>query len=101
MADTNSSFETEAQNEPKHTKSEEKYTEKFKVEGKNLVSFIKKVIQDGNAHRIIILDKKDKPLAEIPLTFGIIGMALAPVLVTIAAIAALATECTVLVERKN
>ncbi|MEK7111127.1 MAG: DUF4342 domain-containing protein [Patescibacteria group bacterium] len=39
-------------------------------------------------------------MINIPLTIGIVGAVLAPVLAAVGAIAALVTECTVSVERK-
>jgi hypothetical protein len=38
-------------------------------------------------------------LAEFPLTVGVIGVALLPIWAAIGAIAALATRCTIIVER--
>jgi hypothetical protein len=38
-------------------------------------------------------------LVELPLTIGVVGAALAPALAAVGAIAALVTECTVMVER--
>lgn len=38
---------------------------------------------------------------EIPLTFAVVGAALAPVLVAVGAMAALLTNCTIIVEKKN
>jgi len=38
---------------------------------------------------------------ELPLTIGVVGEALAPVLAAVGAIAALLTECTITVERQT
>ena len=38
---------------------------------------------------------------EIPLTFAVVGTVLAPVLAAIGALAALVTECTITVVRKE
>jgi hypothetical protein len=40
-------------------------------------------------------------LIEVPLTVGLIGAALLPVLAAVGAIAALATDCTIVVERRD
>ena len=38
---------------------------------------------------------------EFPLTFGAIGVVLAPIFAAVGTIAALATHCTIVVERKD
>jgi hypothetical protein len=77
-----------------------KKTETFKVSGEKLIEKIKELIKEGNVRRVIIKDKNDKELFQFPLTFGVIGAALAPVLAAVGAIAALVTECSITVERE-
>ncbi len=73
--------------------------EEFKVKGEDLLGKVKELIHQGNVRRLIIKDKDKKTLIEIPLTVGVVGIVLAPVLAAVGAIAALVTECTILVER--
>lgn len=73
--------------------------EEFKVSGDQLLEKVKKLIKEGNVRRIIIKDKSGKSLVEFPLTVGVVGAVLAPVLAAVGAIAALVTECTITVER--
>jgi hypothetical protein len=75
--------------------------ETYKVNGEDLVKEVKALIKEGNVRRITISDKKGKELVAFPLTIGVIGAVLAPVLAAIGAIAALVTECTITVERKS
>ena len=75
--------------------------EEFRVDGDELVKKVKQLIAEGNVRRIIIKDKDGKTLIEVPLTIGVVGMVLAPVLAAIGAIAALVTECSIIVERKD
>lgn len=75
--------------------------EEFKVKGEDLLAKIKQLINDGNIRRLIIKDKNDKTIIEIPLTLGVVGIVLAPTLAAVGAIAALVTECTILVERDD
>ena len=75
--------------------------EEFKVKSEDLLAKIKQLIEDGNVRRIIIKDKNDKTIIEIPLTVGVIGIVLAPVLAAVGAIAALVSECKILVERSD
>ena len=71
----------------------------FKIKGEKLLETVRKLIAEGNVRRITIKDKKGKTLVELPLTIGVVGAVLAPVLAAIGAIAALVTECTIEVER--
>jgi len=72
--------------------------EEFKVSGEALVDKIKELTHEGNIRRIIIKDKSDRTLVDIPLTFGVIGALLAPQLAAIGAIAALVANATLVVE---
>lgn len=75
--------------------------ETFKVEGEKLVGRVKELIKEGNVRRIIIKDKNGKEIMQFPLTFGLLGAALAPMLAAVGAVAALVTECTITVEREK
>ncbi|MBC7876172.1 MAG: DUF4342 domain-containing protein [Anaerolineales bacterium] len=74
-------------------------TEEFKVEGEKLIAKIKEILHEGNIRKIIIKDKDGKTMMEIPMTFGIVGVLLAPQLAAIGAIAALLGEATLVVEK--
>ena len=74
------------------------YTESFKVAATELVDSVKRLIHEGNVRRVII--KQDgRTVVEFPLTVGVVGTVLAPVLAAVGAIAAVLTECTLEVER--
>lgn len=74
--------------------------EEFKVRGEDVVAKVKQLIKEGNVRRITIKDKEGKSIAEFPLTVGVVGAVLAAPLAAIGAIAALATDCTIAVERE-
>lgn len=76
-----------------------KKTEEFSVNGDDLLKKVKEIIAEGNVRRITVRDKSGKNLVELPLTVGVVGAVLAPILAAIGAIAALVTECTIVVER--
>jgi hypothetical protein len=80
---------------------EKSYHESFKVSGDELLSKVKEIINEGNARRIIIKNEKDETIIEFPLTVGAIGVVLAPVFAAVGTIAALATHCTIIVEKRN
>jgi len=75
-------------------------SESFKVDGENLLKKVKELIKEGNVRKIIIKDKGDKVIVEFPLTLGVVGAVIAPVLAAVGAIAALIGECTISVERE-
>lgn len=75
--------------------------EEFRVNGEDLISKIKEILHEGNVRRIIIKDDKGNTYIEIPLTVGLVGVILLPVWAAIGAIAALAANFTIGVERAN
>lgn len=76
-------------------------TEEFKVNGEDLLKKVKELIKEGNVRRVTVRDKEGKDLIVLPLTLGVVGIALAPMLAAVGAIAALVTECTIVVEREE
>jgi len=75
--------------------------EEFDVSSDDLVKTVKKLIHEGNVRRIVIKDEKGKLLFEIPVTIGVIGTIIAPWLAALGVIGAIATKCTIVVERKE
>ena len=70
------------------------------VEGKGgeLLEQVKRLIAEGNVRRVVV-KQEGQVVAEFPLTVGVVGAVLAPVLAAIGALAALLTRCTIEVER--
>jgi diacylglycerol kinase family enzyme len=75
--------------------------DEYHVHGEELLKKIKELIAEGNVRKITITNKDGKTLVVFPLTFGVIGAVIAPVLAAVGAMAALITECTISVERKE
>jgi len=77
-------------------------SEKFTVDGSQVVEKIKELIHQGNIRRVRLIHK-GRPLIDIPLSVGVPVAAAtvlaAPLLAALGAIAALVTECTIEVER--
>jgi hypothetical protein len=76
-------------------------TEEFKVDGEDVVAFIKRTVQEGNATRIIIKKESGETFIEFPLTIGAVGILIAPLLAAAGTIAALVAKCTIVVERRE
>lgn len=75
--------------------------EELSVSADNLVKRVKELLHEGNVRRISIKDEEGKILLEMPVTVGVVGVILAPWLAALGAIGALATRCTLTVERKE
>ena len=73
--------------------------EEFQVSGDAVISKIKELIHEGNVRRIILKNEEGKTLIEIPLTLGVVGAILLPAWAAIGAIAALAVNLTIVVEK--
>lgn len=83
----------------KTRKTKQPKIQSFKVTGENIMGKIKELIKEGNVRRIVIKNKNGKSIAEFPLTLGVVGTIIAPVLAAIGAVVALVKECTITVEK--
>jgi hypothetical protein len=72
--------------------------ESFKADGSNLAERLKKLIREGNVRRIVV-EHQGKTVAEFPLTAGVFGAVVAPLLAAVGALVALLKDCTIHVER--
>jgi len=75
--------------------------EEFRISGDAVVGKIKELLHEGNVRRIIIKNDEGQTMVEIPLTVGVVGALLVPVWAAIGAIAALAADLTIVVERRQ
>jgi hypothetical protein len=75
--------------------------ESFRVKGEQLLNKIKELIKEGNVRKITIHDHTGKEIMSFPLTLGVVGTLIAPVLAAIGALAALIGDCTITVEREE
>ena|SRR5450631_3478287 len=74
--------------------------EELQVMGEQLLAKVKELIHEGNVRRVII--KQDgHTLVEIPLTFGLAGVILAPTFAAIGVIGALIAQCSIEVVRSE
>ena len=79
----------------------EKIVEEIKVSGEQLLKKVNELIKEGNVRKVTIKDKNGNVILSFPLTFGVVGAVLAPLLAAVGAAAALITECTISVERNK
>lgn len=73
--------------------------EQFRVTGDAVVATIKDLLHKGNIRRITLKNEEGKILFEIPLTVGVVGAILFPVWAAIGAVAALAANLIIVVEK--
>jgi hypothetical protein len=90
---------TEDAPQAEEPKAESTRTQEFKVSGDAVVAKIKELLHEGNVRRIIIKNDDGKTLIEIPLTLGVAGALFLPVWAAIGAIAALAANLTIVIEK--
>lgn len=86
-------------NEAQQPGAKRSYTEEFRVSGESVLAKVKELVHEGNVRRITIKNDDGRTLIEIPLTLGVIGTVLLPVWAAIGAIAAMAANLTIAVER--
>lgn len=76
-----------------------RWTEEIKVAGEELLGTVKKLIHEANVRRVIIHNSEGKTVIEIPLVFGVAGIALLPTLAAVGLVGALITDCSITVVR--
>lgn len=77
------------------------WQERIQVQGEELVQKVKEIIREGNVRRITVKNEEGKTLLEIPVTIGALGALLLPTLAALGVIAALVTQSTIVVERRE
>jgi len=80
-------------------------TEVFEVSGDEVVAKAKALVKEGNIRQLILKTEEGNTLIEVPVTVGV-GVAaglvlLAPVWAAIGALAAIAKDLTLVVEREE
>lgn len=74
------------------------FWESIKVKGDQVVATVRRLVHEGNVRRIAV-KQGGRTLVEFPMTVGVVGTLIAPVLAAVGALAALLSECTIEVER--
>jgi hypothetical protein len=75
--------------------------EEYTVSGSSLVDRVRELLHEGNVTRVIVKDEAGKTLLEIPATVGVVGVVVAPWLAALGVVAALVTNCRIIVERRE
>ncbi len=83
------------------TQEQRSFSEEFRVTGEEVLAKIKELVHEGNIRAITIKNEEGRVLVTFPLSIGVVGALLLPQLAAIGAIAAIATRCTIVVERTD
>jgi Domain of unknown function (DUF4342) len=75
------------------------FWESVKIEGEELVGKIAYILREGNVRRVIIR-QDERVLMEFPLSVGVVGVMLAPILAAVGAAAVMIKDCTIDIERE-
>ena len=78
--------------------SEPTVWETIKVQGGQVVDELKKLLHEGNVRRVVVM-QRGRSVAEFPVTVGVVGALVAPVLAAIGALVAVLADCSIDVER--
>lgn len=73
-------------------------SKEFEMSAEQIISQVRELIREANVRRIVVRHKGDV-LLDVPLSAGVVGALLSPGLAAFAVLAAIATDCKILVER--
>jgi hypothetical protein len=82
-----------------HTSAKRTRREEYKVKGEKIVAKIRELVREGNVRHVVIKNEDGKTLIEFPVTVGVAGALLLPVWAAIGALAAVVSNCKIVVER--
>ena len=72
--------------------------ETIRLQGSEILEKLKQIIHEGNARKVVI-KQGENIVAEFPLTAGVVGALVAPVLAAVGALVALLKDCSIEVDR--
>jgi hypothetical protein len=72
----------------------------FRADSDQIIEKLETLIHEGNVRRVLV-EHDRRTIAEFPLTAGIVGVLLAPVLAAIGVLIAMTENCTIRVEREG
>jgi hypothetical protein len=84
----------------RHAVSNQSIWETLKGDSQAIIERLKTLIHEGNVRRVVV-QHEGRTIAEFPVTAGVIGALLAPLLAAIGAIFALLKDCTIKVEKNK
>lgn len=80
--------------------AEQTWWQKLNTQGAALLDELKEIVREGNVRRVVV-KQGTRTVAEFPLTAGVVGVVLAPIVAAIGVLVALLSDCTIEVEREG
>ena len=77
------------------------FTEELKVEGKELVDTVKRLVHEGNVRRVVVRNPEGRTILDVPVNAGVLGAVVFPMIATLATIAVYAARYTLIIERSG
>lgn len=85
--------------------ADRKWVEEIEVAGRDLVDRVQNLLREGNVRRVILEDASGTRLIELPLTAGVavggVAVLAVPVVAALGALAALVTNCKLVIVRAD
>ena len=75
------------------------FTEEIHISADKLVETVKDLIHQGNVRHIVVKNPQGHTLIEVPVTVGLIGIVVAPIIAAVAAVAVFAADFTIVITR--
>lgn len=82
------------------TTQQKTYIEELESLGEQVLERVRELIREGSVQRIVI-KQEGRTIIEIPLTFGVVGVFLAPTLAATGLLSALMAKCSIEVIRNE
>lgn len=76
-------------------------TDQHRMTGEDVTTQVKRLVHEGNVRRVVVKSREGHTIVEFPLTVGVIVTIIVPVWVAIGAVVALATGCSIEVEKRT
>ena len=78
---------------------EKSWSEEFTVASSQVIDMVKKLVQEASVRRIVVKNETYDFNLEIPIVLGVAGIAMLPAYAGLALLAAVVTDCQIMVER--
>ena len=76
-------------------------TQEYQVTADEVMKKVRELLHEGNVTSIVVKDPNGRAIFSIPATAGVVGVVIAPALAAVGAIAALMSNCTIVVVRRG
>ena len=77
------------------------FTEEIQTTADKLIDTIKDLLHEGNVRHIVVKNPQGQTVLEVPVSIGIVGLLIAPILAAIGAVAVYAANFTLVVTREG